>query len=235
MTDHESSGRNRLKEALKLSDQVYLEKNSPTEEEIVYSEKYSKCMNRLLRRMQSPVRRFFIKPARRVAGIAVALMIFIGSLTVVAEGNVLHWFSEFYESHVKIYFEDDDIQKAPSTLETIYMPTYIPENYTTKTVYHNSLNTIFQIQWTAENGDYISFNQSILDGEETLDIEETEYCEVYHGEMTYLYIKKYGLIQYIWNTNEYMFNLTIDKNYSEEENWKIIDSIQPYKNTENEV
>ena len=42
MTDKELSGRTRLREAMKLSDQTYLDKYPPIENEVKYSEKYLK-------------------------------------------------------------------------------------------------------------------------------------------------------------------------------------------------
>ena len=227
----QKNGKEILKDAFSEYDRMYCENFPETETEVPDHAFWERNLQKILKKRYCNVWKPFSKSA---IGIAAAFMIFVGSVTVMAEGSVLHWVSEFYETYVKIYFEDDDVQKAPTSLETIYMPTYIPENYTTETVYRNPpFNTILQIQWTAENGDYISFNQAVLDGEKTLDTENAEYSEIYHNDILYLHIKKPDIQQYIWNTNEYYFRLVVPPHNTDIENWEIIDSIQPYENTEN--
>ncbi|MBE6664612.1 MAG: DUF4367 domain-containing protein [Ruminococcaceae bacterium] len=227
MTDKELSGRERLKEAFELSDQVYLEKHPPTEEEIVYSKEYLKYMSRLIRKMRSPIRRFFITSGKRAVGIAAALMIFFGSVTVMAEGSVLHWVSEFYESYVKIYFEDDDVQKAPSTLETIYMPTYIPEGYILKQCLTETEWN--QITWENELKKRIILYQTILDSQITIDNENSNFQTLFVDDLKIAISFAQDKKSYFWNTNEYFFSLITSKDISDEEIILIIKSIQKYE------
>ena len=170
---------------------------------------------------------------RRAAALAAAFLLVFSAATFAVHGKaLLNWVTEFYETNVKIYFTDEDVQKAPATIETFYMPTYIPEEYTSQTSYLNSTKTLSMIQWTAENGNYIKFRQTTLEGEEGIDTEESGYSELCHNDTIFICIQKYGMVQYVWSTNGYRFLLSASQPEFDEEIWKIIDSIQKYENTE---
>ena len=104
MTDKELSGRNRLKEAMKLSDQTYLDKYPPTENKIQYSKKYLKYIDRLTKQTQSPFYQYFNTLGKRVAGIVIAAtMIFCSSMTVKAVREpVVEFFTNIYEKFVEV-------------------------------------------------------------------------------------------------------------------------------------
>ena len=172
---------------------------------------------------------------RRVAILAAAFLIVFSTVTFAVHGEaLLNWVTEFYETNVKIYFADEDVQKAPATIETFYMPTYIPEGYELDASYTSKSNRINRFQWVTKNGNYIQFRQTILDGESGIDTEDSAYAEIYHNDTLFLYINKHGTVQYVWHTNEYLFLLAVYPKETDEEIWKIIDSIEKNENTESE-
>ena len=132
MTDKELSGRNLLKEAMKLSDQTYLDKYPPIENEVKYSEKYLKYIDRLIKQTKSPFYKYFNTFGKRVAGIAAAMLIaFSCAMTVKAVREpVVEFITNVYEKFVEIIFDEKDIAKAPDTIGTVYTLGMIPNGYT---------------------------------------------------------------------------------------------------------
>ena len=85
MTDKELSGRARLKEALKLSDQTYIDKHPPIEQKVQYSPNYLKRVERLTKQKKSPFYGYFRTIGSRVAIAMAAILIIFGcSMTVEA-------------------------------------------------------------------------------------------------------------------------------------------------------
>ena len=85
MTDKELSGRARLKEALKLSDQTYIDKHPPIDQKVQYSQNYLKRVERLTKQKKSPYFGYFKLIGARVAIIsAVFLIIFSCVMSVEA-------------------------------------------------------------------------------------------------------------------------------------------------------
>ena len=78
MTDKELSGRARLKEALKLSDQTYIDKHPPIEQKVQYSPNYLKSIERLTKQKQSSFFGYFKHVGARVAIISAAFLIIFG-------------------------------------------------------------------------------------------------------------------------------------------------------------
>ena len=228
MTDKELSGRNRLKEALKLSDKTYLDKYLPIEYDVKYSKKYLKYIERLKKRMKYPVYRYFNTVGKRVAGIAIAATILFGcSMTVSAvRKSVVEFITNVYEKIVECFFEDTDIEKAPCTIETVYTLGVIPEGYTIDqfVIKKNATKMI----WMNPNEDRIVLSQGSLTGSFTFDVEESNYATIEHHGVKIVFVEKNGVKSYFWNSEEYEFSLTISSDISQEDIFALIDSITIY-------
>ena len=78
MTDKELCGKTNLKEALKLSDQTYIDKHPPIEQKVQYSPNYLKSVERLTKQKQSSFFGYFKLVGARVAIISAAFLIIFG-------------------------------------------------------------------------------------------------------------------------------------------------------------
>lgn len=78
MTDKELCGKANLKEALKLSDQTYIDKHPPIEQKVQYSPNYLKSVERLTKQKQSSFFGYFKHVGVRVAIISAAFLIIFG-------------------------------------------------------------------------------------------------------------------------------------------------------------
>ncbi|MBQ3490245.1 MAG: hypothetical protein IJA86_06625 [Clostridia bacterium] len=115
MKDNELSGKMRLKEALKLSDQTYVDKHPKTENEIRYSEKYLYDIERLKKGKKFPYSKYFNIAGKRLAGIAAAILIVAGcSITAPMLKESV---TEFFETISSVisenpFFKNPDIQST---------------------------------------------------------------------------------------------------------------------------
>ena len=224
MTDKEQKGKKILKEALGDYELSFDEKYPPEEMDVVFSKKYQKNIDRMLSGKQKSYPKFLNASWKRVvASIVVVAMVFGGSMTVKAfREPVVEFFTNVYEKIVEIFFNDDDIAKAPSEIETIYTLGYVPDGYDYDTFYFNEVTT--EITWT--NGEkQITFSQYILGSTTFLDNENANYQYVYIDDIRVAVIEKHGKRSLFWNTSEYGFSLSIDNELTKEEYETMILSI----------
>ena len=224
MTDKEQKGKEILKEALGDYELSFDEKYPPEEMDVVFSKKYQKNIDRMLSGKQKSYPKFLNSSWKRVvASIVVVAMVFGGSMTVKAfREPVVEFFTNIYEKIVEIFFDDEDIAKAPSEIETVYTLGYIPEGYEYDTFYSNEVST--KITWINENNQIV-FCQYVLDGRTALDNENTNYQYIYIDDIKVVVTEKNGKRSLFWNTDEYAFSLDINVDVSEEEWITIIKSI----------
>ncbi|MBQ3489433.1 MAG: DUF4367 domain-containing protein [Clostridia bacterium] len=175
--------------------------------------------------------KFFERIPKRVIGVAAAVLILLSTMTVFVKGDQLLTFvSNTFGTFIEIFFEEEDVQNAPAVIETVYAPTYIPEGYEFDYYEMNINGKISEFQWLGPEGYKICFTQYTFSGKHLIDIEDTAYVEFYHNDTRFLYWTKYGMVEYLWHTDEYLFTLIIQQHFSDEEHWKIINSIEEYKN-----
>lgn len=94
MTNKDLSGKARLKEALELSDQRYVEKYPRAENEIQYSAGYLKKIRQLKKRSKNPFYQYGKTFVKSVAGLAAAMLIIFGCSVMVdtVKGSVIGFF-----------------------------------------------------------------------------------------------------------------------------------------------
>lgn len=132
---------------------------------------------------------------------------------------------EWYDTHIKIGYDDNASPDRMNAIEDFYMPEYIPSGYKKTDEFTNPILAIHE--WENEAGDIIVFRQStvgnsdlIVDNEQgTLEhIEYNRYEIQFHmAEHSY---------QYIWNDGKYFFTITSSENLTQEEIIKIIEGLQ---------
>ena len=131
MSKKKMTGREVLEEALRVCCSTYCDQYPRYEGEIDLGDDYENYMDNLIRRSKNPFQRYFNTLGRRVAGIAAAMLIaFSCAMTVKAVREpVVEFFTNIYEKFVEIIFGEDDIAKAPDTIETVYTLGFIPDGY----------------------------------------------------------------------------------------------------------
>lgn len=228
MTNKEKSGQDKLMEAMRMSEVSCWEKFPRVEGEIHYSEDYLRDMEKLIKKSRNPIRKYFDTVGKRVAAAVIAAVALSGSMMSVSAVRepVVEFITNVYEKFVEIIFDEEDIVKAPSTIEIVYTLGKIPEDYVFDNITIGKLTTCFT--WCNKNGDKIFFSQNILDNSDLLDNESSEYELLFHDNMKIAYTNKNGIRSFIWNTAEYTYMLYVPDDIYMDECYEIIESVQKF-------
>ena len=121
-----------------------------------------------------------------------------------------------------ILFDNGDVQNAPTSIETAYFPTYIPEGYEfdSNNRGHAMLTTI----WVNSEGTRLLYDQMTLSVENHIKKEDS--VEIAIANQRILYHVGNDRYIYYWCTEEYQFCITLlGKELPLDEIEKIINSI----------
>ncbi len=113
MNDKNHSGRNRLKDAFQMYDDIYLENKPPTQEDISYSKAYLKSINQIKKQLGNPKKHGHSVLSKQWGRIlAASCILFICSVTVLAVREPLTAFV------VNLYQTETDVSST-ETIETL--------------------------------------------------------------------------------------------------------------------
>lgn len=183
---------------------------------------YKRRMNRLIRRtdqgpwIHRPVGKCFV--AAMIAFCILCTTVFGVKATRVA---IVEFFTRIVGEWMHICFEEEDIQKAPKTLEIAYVPQYIPTGYEEESYARRHLSV--NIVWRNSDGQIIVWRQGTL-GEMTA-VRSDGAVETQIRNIPVVYYKSEGYHSWHWYANEYQFLLVTYEDFPIEEIEKIIDSV----------
>ena len=226
MTEKELSGKKKLVKALEKYELSFEEKYPQEDMEVEFSRQYEVYMEKLLSGKIPKRRKHFNTVGKRIAAcVAVIMLVFGGSMTVKAfREPVVEFFTNVYEKIVEIFFDDDDIAKAPSEIETVYTLGYVPDGYEMESYSIDECKIVSKTVFS-NNKDKIIFRQHILDSKFGLDNENTDYRYFYIDDIKVASIEKGEERMLYWNTAEYSFMLSVELEMVEEELISIISSV----------
>lgn len=210
------NGREVLEEALRQCCADYCEEIPCSEEDIDLGEDYEKYMNSLIRRSKKPFRRCFDTAGKRAAGIAAAFLVMIGCTMSVSAVRkpIVGFLTNTYDKYVELFFDENDVEKAPTKIETVYTLGAVPEGYVQESTFLNEVRS--SITWINDKNHQIILTQTVLDGNITVDNEHNELETVEMNGMTVIYIVTQHYRCYFWNDNEYQFSLDLSTEISHE-------------------
>lgn len=222
----ENAGLEKLKEAFREINQwEYENLHLDTLEEVIPSARYKKRIERLIKRQKQPYWRYVNTVGKRVAILVVAIALTFAlpmGVSAVRE-PVVEFFVNVYEKFVEFFYDEDDIAKAPDTIETVYTLGYVPEDYQLESF--ELKNYASQMCWKNSNNESIIFCQRLLGAKYTLDHEDSDCSQLFLPNITVVFVEKNRFKSFYWNTKEYSFSLTVSSNFSLEEIVNIIESI----------
>ena len=228
MTNKEKSGQDKLMEAMRLSEFSYCEKFPRVEGEIYYSEDYLRDMEKLIKKSRNPIRGCFDTVGKRVAAAAIAAIALSGSMMSVSAVRkpVVEFITNVYEKFVEIFFDEEDVAKAPSTIDTVYTLGIVPEGYTINKYIIDADSTY--MSWINNNGEKLVFMQGILDGNNMIDNEDAQFELISIDGMKIAYVNKNGAKYYFWNTLDYKFTLLVSETISHDAALELIESVAKF-------
>ena len=177
------------------------------------------------RKKKNFLRRFHTAWGRAACVAAAVLIAFTCSMTVSAVRTpVVNFLTNAYDQFTEILFDDADIEKAPSTIETVYTLGYVPEGYVEKECKISKIST--HMVWTNKENEKIVFKQNVLDSYITTDNEYAD-CEIILiDEAQIFYMTEDSVGYYYWNSNEYVFYLAVPANVTNETAINLIQTLK---------
>ena len=228
MTDREKLGRMILEAAIRQYEETYYESFSETEDEISYSEEYKRSMKKLFSRSKNPFLRCFNTTLKRASVVAAAFLLVFSSMMSVSAVRepVIGFFVEVHEYFVRLSFAKDDIEKAPETIEEMYLVTDLPPNskWLTKFINDKDITTT----WANEHVN-VTLIQTTLDSDFFAN-PDPSYIErkKMAGYDTAIF-RTFSVTIYIWNTDDYAYHLVIKGQMPDEECEKMMQSLTRWK------
>ena len=228
MIESKMTGRDILEEAIKQYDKTYCDTFLSIDKDLPFDEECEKNLRKLMRRLNNPFRLYFNTVGRRVAGIvAVLLIAFSCSMTVKAVREpVVEFITNVYEKCVEFIYGEENLAKAPNTIETVYTLGVIPDGYEMDQFIIDTLAA--DMIWKNENDDRLVLSQGILFGSIVIDAEESGFEVITWNGEKFTVVEKHGIKSIIWYTDEYEFSLTMPSHISNEDAFVLIDSLKKY-------
>jgi len=196
------------------------------EEEVYYSPKLIKNMNKLLKNRAKPYWVLINTAAKRAIAACLVIVTIAGALMSCkpVREAVVDFFQNVYEAYTEFFFGDELSSNAPEVIEEIHIPTYMPEGY--ELVQEAELTgrdyNLTHI-WKNENGSVIVLYQYLLNSKTNIDTENAD-IEIFN-DIEVAIVTKEKEVSVFWNTNEYAYTVkAID--ISKEEVLNIVKSIK---------
>ena len=188
-------------------------------EDFFFSERFKLKMDSLIKAQENKRKLRF----KRLIAIAIAAALLIASaITAVAFKEKLLDFLEIKTDTHTSFFPPEN-ENANEEIKEIFLPTYIPEEFTQKSHEVSSISVV--TVWNRES-DTIRFKQTPISGaDRTLDTEKNDYTEAVFGGQPIYYSVKYNTFGAVWHTEDYVYNLNAPWDIGIEEIEKIITSI----------
>ena len=193
--------------------------NIPSDEEIAKTHEFSDTFKSKIKKLQKRATRKYIYifnvPFRRMAVIAACIIIIsAASMSIEAVRTpIIRYFIIVYEKFSAVSFvkDDDSELSLPATLEVLYYPSYIPDGYAF--LEEIDTPTMRILIYSDASGTEISFQQTILSADLTIDTEGIETEDIFIHDYNGIFYRNKEINHFIWHDNQYAYLVTgkIDK------------------------
>ena len=179
-------------------------------EEIVCSEKHNLAMRAIVYG-KTNTKRTWSPKMKRIIAILIAAALLLTSCGIFFRNEIREIFEDFF---VKItYFGDET---GTDTIEEVYKLGYLPEGYSIKIEKITPVR--IQYKLINENGDYIWFEQKLIDRTDFYVDSESGYSQISKIQDYAVYYRNVNAKHvYAWNDGKYSMSLTSNKELSCEE------------------
>ena len=190
-------------------------------EEIVCSEKHNLAMRAIVYG-KANTKGGMSPRTKRLIAILVAAALLLTSCGIIFRNEIREMFEDVCEFFVAITYTEKGSDGA--TIEEVYKLSYIPEGYSLK---DEKIRTVrIQYDFQNENGDYIWFEQKLLDGTDFVVDSDEVYTRINEIEKYEIYYRYTGTKHiYIWNDGKYSMNLSSNVQITNDEVVLILDGI----------
>lgn len=125
-------GKANFQKALLTVSQNYLEDlELAPEEDVSFSPKLERKMERLLKFQRKPYRKLINTPCKRTIAACLAIILLTGTLVSCSfiREPIVAFFTGVYEKFTEFFFGEEDKETASKVIEEAHTLTYVPEGY----------------------------------------------------------------------------------------------------------
>ena len=202
----------------------------PAEEDLhwVFSRRFERRMRRIIRAQEYGYWNLVNTTAKRIAIVAAIIVMLLSTVMAIKpiRERVIKFFVDVYEEYFEIHFGEEESWDLPERTEPMvrYTLTVLPEGY--KEVEYMELDILLRTEWQNEKADKITLQQEPGTHEVTFDHTGSPPSSITHNGSIITHQYSDDTHMFVWEKDGYIFYLTIHENYSEEEMFLIIDSLQ---------
>ena len=183
----------------------------------IYSVKFLKKMNKLLKDERKFYFRMVNSAVKRVAVVIITMLV-IGCATLsigAVRRAVAGFFTDIYESFTRLTVADDQYDNLKTIIEEVYTLGEVPEGYVLAYESRGIGSNVYQ--WY-NNGEQIElFQMAAAVGSSTIDAEDNPYQELYVGDFEGLYLVDENYRWIAWVYDGYLFEITCPLSITESE------------------
>ena len=198
--------------------------DSPTEQHI-FSSKFEKRMNKLIKRRKKPYYKIINTAGKRVA-VIIGIFVIISFSTIMSVGALREAFKNFFVSIFEKFsiVRSFDESSSPESIEATYTITSGLDKYTISFQEQDEIsnNTVYE----DEDGHIIDFCQYVKSAYDTMINTENAVIETIeiNGKEAIIYRDNHNYYNIIWDIGDYI--ITINSNIGKDELISIANSVQ---------
>lgn len=150
-----------------------------------------------------------------VVALLVAAALLLTACTVYAyRGEIRDFIEKVYEERIRVTFYDPDKEIEYIIITEYYTLGYVPEGYVLES--EQKFPRVNRSKWVNEIGDYIIFEQHILDGSNySMDSEYGQASVIVCGEFE-VYCSMAEVFNYMWNDGMYAYKIRSSEKISDD-------------------
>lgn len=208
----------------------------PDDEEeiaVTFSPSFVAKSKKLIRHTQQRIWPYVNTTMKRIVWIAIIAALLAQTVMAIpaVREAVIRFFLHDEGTHFEFTFDPEQAATAPDSIETVYLPTYIPDGFQEETR-AMALDVVSVIWYNPDTGSYMDYEQFAMPEDpeasdwyglnsegvtrETLHLNGYEVIKIYDDEYA----------TFAWTDNEYFYNLSFYAPYSFEVMQQVFYSIQ---------
>lgn len=218
-----------LTQALELFQQEWME-SLPDKEElsrISLSPAFEKKMKKLIADHKKGSGSSKLKKRVITAILVAALFASMVGTVVAFREPIVEFITKTYEKFTNVSYEIPENVNAPTTIEEVIYPSYIPEGFVKDESIEEIDLPVHDCVYVNKSNIRIEFKQRVMAGAQMgVDTEDTEVSELEVNGRKALYYERKGQRHIIWASNSYFYLIHADSRVSKDEVLKIAESVK---------
>lgn len=198
---------------------------------VTFSPVFTAKAEKLVRNTQRKSWRYVNTAMKRVAvaGIVAVLLATTAMAIPAVREEVIRFFIREQGTHIAVAFDPKQAANAPECIETVHVPTYVPEGYQEDT--RSASTSAVCAIWHDDSGNSIVYHQLPVSDDPSKSDQYGVHSE--GAKMQMLYLNGYRILSiyddnvasYVWTDHEYFYDLSCCNTVTQNEMMRIFASI----------